>query len=135
MQIEDNEKSSNERRRHRRFKAPGETYAVFRAPHPMLGRIIDISEGGLSILYIEGDLKPTSLVEFDLFTLSDDVKVNAIAAVARSDQELSGEDSDDPEIKRRRGIEFVGLRDGQKEAVRELILKQTDGKSIRDCSG
>ncbi len=73
MQIEENDKSSGERRRHKRFKAPGETYAVFRAPHPMLGQIIDISEGGLSILYIEGDLKPTNVVEFDLFTLSDDV--------------------------------------------------------------
>ena len=107
----------------------------FGRPHPMLGQIIDISEGGLSILYIEGDQKPTNVVEFDLFTINDAVKVDAIAAVARSDQELPGEDSDDSEIKRRRGIEFVGLLDGQKQAVRELILKQTDGNGIGDPNG
>lgn len=130
MQMEDIPRSSSERRKHRRFKAPGETYAVFRAPHPMLGQVIDISEGGLSILYIESDQKPTNVLEFDLFTLSNDVKVKAIAAVACSDQKLPGTGADDFETRRRRGIEFVGLLDGQKKAVRKLILKQTDGNGI-----
>ncbi len=130
--MEDNDKETKERRKHKRFKARGETYAVFRAPHPMLGQIIDISEGGLSILYIEGDRKPTNVVEFDLFTLSDNVKVNAIAAVARSDQELPGKATDDPETKRRRGIEFVGLMDGQMDAVKALIIKQTDDNGNGD---
>ncbi len=123
MQIEDNITSSRERRKYRRFKAPGEMYAVFRAPHPMLGQIIDISEGGLSILYIEGDQKPTNVSEFDLFTLNNDVKVKSIAAVARSDREVPGLDADDSETRRRRGIEFVGLLDGQKKAIKKLIVK------------
>ncbi len=120
-------KSSMERRKHKRFKSQGETYAVFQAPSPILGQIIDISEGGLSILYIEGDEKPTEVAAFDLFTLNNDVKVRSIAAVARSDEELPDQNSSEPETARRRGIEFIGLLDGQKEAVRELILKQTAG--------
>jgi len=134
MQMDKHAPGSTERRKHRRFKAPSETYAVFRAPHPMLCQIIDISEGGLSILYIEGDRIPTNVSEFDLFTLDNDVKVKAIAAVARSDQALPGLGAHDSETRRRRGIEFVGLLDGQKKEVRKLILQQSagDGSGRRD---
>jgi hypothetical protein len=125
--MEAHSKSSMERRKHKRFKSQGETYAVFRASSPILGRIIDISEGGLSIFYIEGDEKPAEVVALDLFTLNNDVKVSSIAAVARSDQELFDQNDGKPETAHRRGIEFIGLLDGQKEAVRELILKQTAG--------
>jgi hypothetical protein len=105
-------------------KALTETYAVFRAPYPMLGQIIDISEGGLGILYVEGDQMPNHVVEFDLFTLNDEVQVNAIAAVARSDQKLPAGDPEESETKWRRGIEFIGLQEGQRAAVRAFILRQ-----------
>jgi len=124
--------NSKERRKHRRFKSQGKTFALFRAPHPSLGQIIDISEGGLSILYIEGDEEPTKVVEFDLFSLNDDVKVRSIAAVARSDQQLPSQKASKTETARRRGIEFIGLMGGQKEAVREFILKQTAGNGGGD---
>ena len=127
MQKEEYAPGSTERRKHRRFKAPRETYTVFRAPHPMLCQIIDISEGGLSVLYIEGDRKPTNVSEFDLFTLDNEVKVKAIAAVARSDQVLSGLEAHASETRRRRGIEFVGLLDGQKKAVQKLIRQHAGG--------
>ena len=130
--MEDSAEKTKERRRHKRFKAPGETYAVFRAPDPMLGQIIDISEGGLSLLYIEGDQEPTHVLEFDLFTLSAELKVNAIAAVARSDQKLPAQDAEDPETKRRRGIEFIGLQEGQKEAVRELLRTHAESPGNRN---
>lgn len=132
--MEKNSLSSTERRKYKRFKAPSETYAVFRAPHPMLCQVIDISEGGFSIFYIEGDRKPTNVSEFDLFTLDNDVEVKAIAAVARSDQVLSGIDAPDSETRRRRGIEFVGLMDGQKKAVKKIILQQSgsDDRGNRD---
>ena len=126
---------TKERRKHKRFKAQRDTFAVFRASDPILGKIIDISEGGLSILYIEGDREPNTLIEFDLFRLSDGMRVNAIAAVARSDQEVNGKDSDKPETARRRGIEFINLRDGQKEAVRELIDKQAGDSSREGRNG
>ncbi len=135
MRMEDNDHSLEERRRHKRFKTPGEIYTVFRAPHPMLGRIIDISEGGLSILYIEGDRKPANVLAFDLFTLGDDVNVKAIAAVSRSDHIFPGEDAGHRETKRRRGIEFIGLMDGEKAAVRELILKQAGSNGNGDRNG
>jgi c-di-GMP-binding flagellar brake protein YcgR len=120
-----NHEKTGDRRRYKRVKVQPEAYAVFRAPQPMLGQIIDISEGGVGILYVEGDRMPTHVVEFDLFTLNNDVKVNAIAAVARSDQKLPMGDPDNPETRRRRGIEFIGLLEGQREAVREFMLRQT----------
>ena len=134
MPKDDHAPGLTERRKYRRFKVPRETYAVFRAPHPMLCQIIDISEGGFSILYIEGDRKPTNVSEFDLFTLDNDVKVKAIAAVARSDQVMPGIGAHDSETRRRRGIEFVGLLDGQKKEVRKIIMQQSggDGNGRRD---
>jgi len=125
-------KRSPERRKYKRFKSKGEAYAVSRATHPILGRIIDISEGGLSILYIEGDEKPGEVIAFDLFTLDDVVKARSIAAIARSDQGLPHKSGDGRETARRRGIEFIGLRDGQKKAVREFILKQTPCNATGD---
>ena len=122
--MENHDQKAGERRKHRRVKALSETYAIFRAPYPMLGQIIDISEGGLGILYVEGDQKPNQVVEFDLFTLNDEVKVNAIAAVARSDRKLPPGDPEKPDTKWRRGIEFIGLQEGQRAAVREFILQQ-----------
>jgi len=122
-------KISRERRKHRRFKALGETYAVFRAPNPILGQIMDISEGGLAIRYVEGERRINNVFEFDLFTVSDDLAVNAIAAVARSDQQLSVEDDKNAEPTRRRGIEFISLMEGQMEAVKALIRKQGVGAS------
>jgi hypothetical protein len=130
--MKEDPKSSRERRKHKRVKALGETYAVFRAPHPMLGQIIDISEGGLALRYIESKQRPTNVVEFDLFTLSDDVAINAVAAVARSDQKLSDDSADVSEPTRRRGIEFIGLLERQKAAVKALIQKQTDAGSEGD---
>jgi len=125
--MDEDFKISRERRKHKRFKALGETYAVFRAPNPILGQIMDISEGGLAIRYVEGERRLNNVVEFDLFTTSDDLAVNAIAAVARSDQQLSTEEDHDAEPTRRRGIEFISLLKGQMEAVKALIRKQGIG--------
>ncbi|MBI9076079.1 MAG: PilZ domain-containing protein [Desulfatibacillum sp.] len=49
--------NGKERRRHRRYKAPETCYAALKAGNTTVGRIRDISMGGLSFEYLEDEEK------------------------------------------------------------------------------
>lgn len=61
-----NKNQSNERRRYRRFRAREGIFVESRANSPNLGKIIDISLGGLSFCWMCGIEKPFNSFEFDI---------------------------------------------------------------------
>ena len=57
----------SEKRRHVRFKAPEKLFAALGNPAPKVGKVKDISMGGLAFEYIPGEKEETGTTHVDIF--------------------------------------------------------------------
>lgn len=56
-----------EKRKYARFVAPPNTFAALGKEYTRVGKIIDISQGGLALEYIRGEVNAINSVEVDIF--------------------------------------------------------------------
>ncbi len=72
------EKQFEERRKHKRYQARPDAYAVFSEKARHAARIIDISKGGLSFCYANGEPWLEEAAELDIFLGDDEFSLNRI---------------------------------------------------------
>ena len=117
--------NGKERRRHVRYKTPDSCYAALRAESITVGRIRDISAGGLSFEYLEGmdaPILPGGEERVDLFLAGGGLFVRKIPCQTVRDS-LTGQDA--PSFSgvgvRLRGLQFEDLTDQASEEVEAYI--------------
>jgi hypothetical protein len=118
----------NERRGHRRFKVDVPAFAVFRPEFRKVGRIGDISRGGLSFEYIDtaeqgedaaGSKNTAPPLELDIFVKDDSFYVSRLPIVvvqensAENDNDAQGQDP----VSKWCHVQFQDLSSRQKNQI------------------
>ena len=114
-----------ERRRHERFAVQGDAYAVLRSDSSRLGKIIDVSRGGMSFRYVDGAENVTGTAAVDVFLLNRPVLMKSVPVRSCCDFPLDTPSVDTEEALRRRCVEFVALEPGQASALEDFITHHT----------
>lgn len=114
-----------ERRRHERFAVQSDAYAVVRSHSPRLGKIIDVSRGGMSFRYVDGSESDSGTAAVDVFLLNQPVLMKSVPVRSCSDFPLDPPSVDAEESLRRRCVEFVALKPGQASALEDFIAHHT----------
>lgn len=119
-----------ERRKHRRFQIANRALVVLRPYYTKLGRMVDVSMGGLSFTYLESRQTPQQSFELDV--LSEDFS----ALVRELPFEIVSERHDDKvpfgsgsEPVKRCRVRFTGLSGKQKSLLQSFIEKHALAKA------
>ena len=121
----------NERRRHVRFRAQENAYAALGRKYSRVGKIRDISIGGLALEYIAGEGSPLETSQIDIFltennfqiyNLSCKVVYDVVVYVPRVKSQFS-----DLLLTRRCGIRFGALSVSNRRRLRVFIEGQAEG--------
>ena len=114
-----------ERRRHKRFQVANRALVVLRPYYTKLGRMVDVSMGGLSFTYLESRQTPQQSFELDV--LSEDfsalVRQLPFEIVSEKQDEKVPFSSGTVPVKRCR-VKFKGLSGKQKTLLQSFIKKQ-----------
>ena len=130
-----------ERRKHKRFQASDDAFAVLR-PHfnilgqniDILGQIIDIGWGGLALRYIASEKRSHESFELDIVLAADGFRLNKVPFQAISDFEIANKISLDSAAMRRRGVRFGRVSHDQEAQLGYLIRNHTTGTVRLNCS-
>ena len=114
-----------ERRRHKRFAAQGDAYAVLRSQSPRLGQIIDVSRGGMSFRYVDGTEDSSGPAALDVFLLNQPVLMKSVPVRSCCDFAIDPAAEQKEESIRRCCVEFVALEPGQASALEDFIEHHT----------
>jgi hypothetical protein len=76
-----------ERRKHKRFEVPIGAFVVLGPQSTLVGRIIDISMGGLAFRHVDKENPPGGLDELDVFIIEDDFCLKHVPCETVSDLE------------------------------------------------
>lgn len=118
-------KIRHDRRKYQRFAVKGGALAVLK-PFPIkLGRILDISKGGLEIRYFEDEEWPDNFSAISILMASEQICLNDIPIKTIKDFEVDGVYTCSIE-KRRRTMQFGQLTDEQREHLEIFIRKYTN---------
>ena len=115
----------SERRRHPRYRSKVEAYAVLRAEAPVLAQLIDISEGGMSVWYVDGEGGSLSPGHVDLFLMDSPYRISGLPVETTSDFETRFDTVSTDRTTRRRCFRFGHLGALQKNAVVDFITYHT----------
>ncbi len=123
-----------ERRRSERLSVNDGMYVVFRPSFTPLGRVVDISEEGIALEYVQIELDSFPLQglsnkEIDLFTVAGRFYLKRLPCKISYDilHELNQEGLPSTISTRRCGLEFCGLTEVQKVQL-EQFVNNKDGK-------
>lgn len=121
------EKERGEQRQHRRFRVWEDTVVIFRPPDAGMGRLIDISMGGLTFDWVTTEVLPIEATKLDicrtrsLFILYD--------LPCQSIWELSIYEKHPTSLHRKRcGVKFGELTPDQESRLKHFIQNHTTGK-------
>ena len=116
---------ATERRKFRRLLPRDLTFAVFRPHFSNLGKVKDISIGGLALEYVLKETKITGLSEIDIFLSGKPFYMPRIPSKIIFDTNISEEYQI---IETRRcGLKFKDLTPTQKSQIAYFIQKYTSG--------
>lgn len=119
-----------ERRSHTRFQAKTGAYTVFSRKSVIPGRINDISLGGLSFSYVEGEEWYHDSSELDILFGDTDFFLDSIPFETVSDRIIENESPYSQIIMRRCGVKFGDLTSEQKTMLKIFIRQNTlDGET------
>lgn len=119
-----------ERRRHKRFKINGDIYAILGKDSQAMGRIMDISKGGLSFSHNGGRVEPSRVSELSLF-FADRNMSNSISRASLRFKSRVVSDSETMTgvqlnmSKRRCAVQFDDLTWYQNASIDNLISHQS----------
>ena len=120
----------SERRLYKRYRSIVDAYAVIQADRHVLAQLIDISEGGMAVWYVDGSHLPGSSDQVDLFLMNSPYRISAIPVKTTSDFELSKPAEHPDRPIRRRCFQFGDLRTAQRDAVADFITYHTEELTI-----
>jgi hypothetical protein len=122
-----NPRVQSENRDHMRFRAREGIFVVLKPSYSHVGRLIDISMGGLAFDYVVDDVLPKPPAELEIFVKGGAFRLNGIPCEA-----IWADTTNEGRItvirKRTCGIRFGRLTDDQKAKLKELIDTFTIGK-------
>ncbi len=116
-----------ERRKHQRFQAEDGAMVTLRRYASLVGRIIDISKGGLAFRYMDTDERPRGSFQLDILVERAGFLLEKVPAKTISDLELPKEFSYSPTTMRRQGVQFGDLTENQKSKLESFIRNHTVG--------
>jgi hypothetical protein len=110
-----------ERRKDVRFQTGKNTYAVLRARGSKLGRVIDISKGGLAFRYVSVGERLKGPLELDLLSHQYDYRIDKIPVKIISDLELANKKAFKSTTLKRVGVQFGKLTRAQKSKLEHFM--------------
>jgi hypothetical protein len=119
-----------ERRKHKRFPAPPNTYVQLNDQVSKLGRVLDISRGGLAFRYISVGKKLKEVFQLDLISAQVNPGLNPLPVKVVSEIEMASETPARAVTLSRAGVQFEELMDEQVNWLERFIQKcsQTVGQ-------
>jgi len=118
-----------EKRLQKRFRAQDDAYAMLRGSVSKLGKILDISRGGLAFRYIDIGERPESSFELEILVKGNGFHLNNVSFETISD---FGSTKDFPFSSipmRRRGGQFLGLTENQISELEYFMEHYTTGEA------
>ena len=122
------ETERDERRGSKRFHASMGAFAVLGPSAVKVGRVIDISMGGLAFRHVDKKEPMSGLNELDVFMIDDDFHVNKIPFEAVSDYEIANEGPSVHKRSRQSGLRFGALSSSQRSRLEYFIKNHTLGE-------
>ena len=111
----------DERRKYPRRTSREGAYAVLQSHPPRLGRVVDLSLGGLAFHYVDGDpVEPQLPGLLDVFMVGSAVALRQVFVRPRSDIRLS-DSTDSKAVMRRCGVKFLALAPEQNDTLERLL--------------
>ena len=114
-----------DRRKNKRFQTEKNTYAVLRAKGSKLGRVIDISKGGLAFRYVSVGQRLKGPLELDLLSHQYDYRIDKIPVRIITDLELANKKAFKSTTLKRVGVQFGKLTREQKSKLEHFIRDYT----------
>jgi c-di-GMP-binding flagellar brake protein YcgR len=114
-----------DRRKNKRFQTEKNTYAVLRARGSKLGRVIDISKGGLAFRYVSVGQRLRGPLELDLLSHQYDYRIDKIPVKIITDLELANKKAFKSTTLKRVGVQFGKLTREQKSKLEHFIRDYT----------
>ena len=110
-----------ERRKDERFQTGKNTYALLRARGSKLGRVIDISKGGLAFRYVSVGERLKGPLELDLLSHQYDYRIDKIPVKIITDLEVANKKAFKSTTLKRVGVQFGKLTREQKSKLEHFI--------------
>jgi hypothetical protein len=120
-----------ERRKEKRFQTEKNTYALLRARGSKLGRVIDISKGGLAFRYVSVGERLKGPLELDLLSHQYDYRIDKIPVKVITDLELANKKAFKSTTLKRVGVQFGKLTREQKSKLEHFIKDHAVGETSR----
>jgi two-component system chemotaxis response regulator CheY len=122
--------SVDERRKHRRFQADGSLFGELPFAPGKLGRIVNVSVGGLAFQYksdrgSSGHAKEKKTFPLDIFQAGREMEKLRVFCETIYDSKVSKETSRGTSTEELWGVKFVGLTESTKSQLRSFIENQT----------
>jgi hypothetical protein len=121
------EKERAERRKHQRFQLPTSVFAGLGPYFGKVGRILDISMGGLAFRYI-GREEPNGATYIDIFMNELDFYLRKLQCKTVSDFPVVTDGLTTVTL-RRRGVQFVKMKPQQMDALKDFIEEHAIGEA------
>jgi hypothetical protein len=123
-----NKRVESEARNHQRFRAGEGVFVILKPSHSHVGRLIDISMGGLAFDYVVDGVLPKPPAELEIFVKGGAFRMNGIPCKA-----IWAKTTEEGRVstlkKRRCGVQFGELTDQQKAKLKEFIETYTTGEA------
>lgn len=124
-----------ERREYKRFRMQKSAFVVFGSHAGELGRIMDISRGGLGLRYIAYGDRPNGLSELVIYLADKSFYLEKAAFKTVWDFEIAGQFPSSLMTMRRRGVQFGKLTQEQISQVAYFIENHTAVVEMRRPQG
>jgi hypothetical protein len=122
-----NTKARSEDRKHKRFRAREGVFVMLKPSLTHVGRLVDISMGGLAFDYVVDSVLPKPPAELEIFVKGGTFRLNGIPC-----KEIWAETTDESRAtaitRRKCGVRFGELTDQQKAKLKEFIETYTVGE-------
>jgi hypothetical protein len=116
-----------ERRKHRRFSVSGDVFIALRPHYGKVGKVVDISLGGLAFAYMANGKSPSRSFELDIFSADRTFCLQSVPFRAISDFERDRIPFSSVKM-RRSGMQFGNLTPYQKSQLELFIQNHTNGE-------
>ena len=110
-----------ERRKHKRFRVPPNTYVQLNDQVSQLGRVLDISEGGLAFRYISVGKELKKVFQLDLISTQVNPRLNPLPVKVVSEIEITSETPARAVTLSRASVQFGELMDEQVNWLEHFI--------------
>jgi len=114
-----------ERRKHERFKVKKDIVAVSISDEKKLGKIKDISKGGLTLVFKESDEQAKELMKVDILSIADDFYLRNLPVKTVLGAQAAANRSWDDWPQWRLGLQFEKLTYYQKLLLNFFLQKYT----------